>query len=188
MYITVIEKVMAHATARRSSCNLFITCSSGGIKIGMKAMCTGIMVPEAKPARIRPINKAHLMEVADLPVSALWFTLPISQLENCWVRPVRDSATANAPNVAYANATGAPPPKPLLNTSTMVLTSMPESKPAVIAPIIKDKTTETRIKLSATTTITAIMTEFISFNPFLASPLLSEAARIMVRKNRQMLC
>ena len=63
-------------------------------------MCTGITVSAAKPTKIKPANSAHLIEAADLPASALWFTLPINQPESCWVTPVRDSTTANAPSVA----------------------------------------------------------------------------------------
>ena len=100
MYITINEKVMAQATARRSSCNLFITCSKGGIKIGMKAMCTGMMVPEAKPTKIKPTYSAHLMLLGDWPKETLPLTLAMSQSDKCWVMPVRDNTTANAPSVA----------------------------------------------------------------------------------------
>ena len=46
----------------------------------------------------------------------------------------------------------------------MVLMSIPASKPAVIAPIISDNTTDTRIRLKAITKTTATITEFIRSN------------------------
>ncbi|MNY37044.1 hypothetical protein D3C86_1715740 [compost metagenome] len=67
MYRVVMAKVMAQATSRRSSLRRFITCSSGGTRIGMKAMCTGISVSARPPATISAPSMPHLTSASSPP-------------------------------------------------------------------------------------------------------------------------
>ena len=86
-YGAVRPKPRAQETARRSSFILFMSLSSGGIRSGMKAMCTGTTFCERQAMNARPKQKTSGLP----PILA-----PIQRTSIC-MRPVCAIATAKVP-------------------------------------------------------------------------------------------
>ena len=159
IYGALWPNASAHATARRSSRIRFIMRSSGGTRIGMYAICTGMRFCDRQATSVSTPMSASLCPPSRRD----------SFFDRISARPVVAMQVANVPSRMYANAVVALLAKPPVSSCMTVCvpsgafsSGIPPATPPMMHAMSMDSSTFKPVRHRTQSTSTDIVTGFVS--------------------------